>query len=54
MTTDDRQADLDSLTHVTIGHFTATRIEQFSAPGGLWSHVFPALTEVAPVAGGQP
>ena len=42
---DDLQTDLDSLTHVPIGHFTATRIEQFSAPGGLWSHVFPALTQ---------
>jgi glyoxylase-like metal-dependent hydrolase (beta-lactamase superfamily II) len=33
------------MTQVAIGDFTATRIEQFSAPGGLWSHVFPALTQ---------
>lgn len=45
MSTDEQRADLDSLTHVPIGNFTATRIEQFSAPGGPWSHVFPDLTQ---------
>ena len=30
---------------VPIGEFTATRIEQFSAPGGSWSQIFPALTQ---------
>lgn len=28
-----------------IGDLTATRIEQFSEPGGLWSHIFPSLTQ---------
>ncbi|HXF34842.1 MAG TPA: MBL fold metallo-hydrolase [Candidatus Acidoferrales bacterium] len=33
------------MTRVSIGDHVATRVEQFSAPGGLWSQIFPALTQ---------
>ncbi len=35
------------MTAFAIGDFAATRVEQFSAPGGLWSEIFPALTQEA-------